>query len=251
MALAGSLQSVKFAKEGNMWDQVKQALDQSTTGFVTRLASLLPGFVALILALLVSLLAAWIVGIVVRRLLASMRFDERLAQWGLSSIAEWSPRKSPALLVSGAVACTIIATGMLIGIAAFNSDMTSSFVRSVFAYVPNMMGAILVLLVGSVVARFLARTVLIGAVNLNLGFARLLSEGTKWLVMVLAIAMALVHLKIAVGIVELAFGILFGGIVFSLALAVGLGSKELVSKSLGKDPSEPPPASIEEPFRHL
>jgi hypothetical protein len=234
-----------------MWDQVKEALSQSTTGFVTRLASLLPGLIALIVALLISLLVAWIVGIILRRLLVSTRFDERLAHWGLSSTAEWSPRRSPALLVSGVVSVVIIVAGLLIGIAAFDSEMTSSLVRSIFAYVPNMVGAILVLLVGTVVSRYVARSVLIGAVNLNLAYARLLSVGTKWLVMVLTIAMALVHLKIAVGIVELAFGILFGGIVLSLALAVGLGSKELVTKSLERDANKPQGEPVNEPLRHL
>jgi Mechanosensitive ion channel, conserved TM helix len=234
-----------------MWDQVKQALNQSMADFITRLAKLLPGFVALVLALLISLLLAWIVGIVLRRLLASLRFDERLASWGLSSMAEWSPRKSPTLLVSGTVAGIIIATGVLIGVAAFDSDMTSSLVRNVLSYVPNLVGAIFVLLVGTVVSRFLARTVLIGAVNLNLEYARLLSVGTKWLVGVLAVAMALEHLKIAVGVVELAFGILFGGIVFALALAVGLGSKDLVTKSLQRDDKKTPTEPVEEPFRHL
>jgi hypothetical protein len=63
--------------------------------------------------------------------------------------------------------------------------------------------------------------------------------------------MALEHLKIAVGIVDLAFGILFGGIVLALALAVGLGSKDLVTKTLERDTRKPPPDTVEEPFRHL
>ncbi|HTS11203.1 MAG TPA: hypothetical protein VMH00_03720 [Candidatus Limnocylindrales bacterium] len=234
-----------------MWQQVRQALNQSAQGFITRLASLLPGVVALILALLISLILAWIVAAILRRLLVGMRFDERLSHWGLTSISEWSPRKSPSLLVSTIVACAIILAGLLIGIAAFDSEMTSSLVRSVVGYVPNIIGAIFVLLVGTVVARFLSRSVLIGAVNLNLEYARLLSVGTRWLVMVLTVAMALEHLKIAVGIVELAFGILFGGIVFALALAVGLGSKELVSKSLERDSKKASPETVDEPFRHL
>ncbi len=76
----------------------------------------------------------------------------------------------------------------------------------------------------------------------------------KWLVVVLSVAMALEHLRIGAGIVELAFGILFGGIVFALALAVGLGSKEMVSRSLERDgtpTAAPTPAPVEEPFHHL
>ena len=140
--------------------------------------------------------------------------------------------------------------GFLIGVAAFDSELTSELVRTIFSYVPNVIGAILVLLAGTIAARFLARSVLIGAVNLNLEYARLLSAGVKVLVNVLAVAMALEHLKIAVGIVELAFGILFGGIVFSLALAVGLGSKDLITKSLERE-ARKTSAEVEEPLRHL
>ena len=154
-------------------------------------------------------------------------------------------------MVSRTVACIVILTGFLIGIAAFDAESTSLLVLSVFAYIPNIIGAILVLFVGSIIASFLARSVLIGAVNLNLQYARLLSMGVKWLVFVLAVAMALEHLKIAPGIVDLAFGILFGGIVLTLVLAVGLNSKELVTKSLERDTKESSTENVEEPFRHV
>ena len=100
-----------------------------------------------------------------------------------------------------------------------------------FAYLPNVVAALLILIVGTVLARFLARGVLISAVNMQIQSARLLSLGVKWLVMVLTGAMALEHLGIGGDIVRLSFGILFGGIVLALALAVGLGSKDMVSRS--------------------
>lgn len=234
-----------------MWDQVKQALNQSTTKFLTSLAHLLPGIVALIVALLISIVLAWFLAIVVRRLLTSVHFDEWLNRWGFASVGEWSPMNSPTRLVSRSVACVVILGGFLIGIAAFDAESTSLLIRSVFAYIPNIVGAILVLLVGSVIASFLARSVLIGAVNLNLQYARLLSLGVKWLVIVLSVAMALEHLKIAPGIVDLAFGILFGGIVLTLVLAVALNSRELVTKSLERDSKETSGENVEEPFRHV
>jgi Conserved TM helix len=253
MALAGPVQSLDPDKrmEVFMWGQIKQALAQSTAQFLTRLASLLPGVVALVLALVVSIILACILAAIVRRFLGAVQFDQRLARWGAPSLAEWSPANSPTLLVSRAIAALVIFAGLLIGIAAFDAEWTSLFVRSVFAYIPNVLGAALVLFVGSVIARFLGRSVLIGAVNLNLQYARFLSVGVKWLVVVLAVAMALEHLRIAPGIVELAFGILFGGIVFALALAVGLGSKDLVSKSLERDAQKASAENVEEPFRHV
>jgi hypothetical protein len=49
-----------------------------------------------------------------------------------------------------------------------------------------------------------------------------------------AAAMALEQLGIGGQIVTLSFAILFGGIVLALSLAVGLGSKDMVSRSWEK-----------------
>jgi hypothetical protein len=174
-----------------------------------------------------------------------------MARWGFGSLAEWSPLDSPTHLISRSLSALVIITGFLIGIAAFDFEWTYLLVQNIFAYIPDVLAALLVLLVGNVIARFLGRSVLIGAVNLNLQYARLLSIGVKWLVIVLAFAMALEHLRIAAGIVELAFGILFGGIVLTLALAVGLGSKDLVTKSLERDVKRAPSEPLEDPLRHL
>ncbi len=233
-----------------MWDQVGQTLNQSAVNVVTRIASLLPGMLALLVAVLVSALIAWIVAMILRRSLVGIRFDEQLERWGFVNIAEWSPHNSPTLLVTRVVSWTLVLLGFLLGLAAFDATLTSQLAFHLFAYLPNVVAAILVILVGTLIARFMARNVLIGAVNMNLQYARLLSTGVKWMVMVLAIAMALEHLQIGGGIVHLAFGILFGGIVFALSLAVGLGSKELVSRSLERESSKAP-VEADEPFRHV
>jgi Conserved TM helix len=234
-----------------MWQQIRQALVQSTARFLTEFASLLPGLAALILAVLLSIVIGWILAMIARRALIGLRFDERMAGWGFHSMGEGSPLGSPTSLVSRSLFLLVILTGFLIGVAAFDFAWTSLFVRSVLSYIPNIIGAVLVLVVGTVIARFVSRSVLIGAVNLNLQYARLLSEGIKTLVIVLAVAMALEHLRIAPGIVDLAFGILFGGIVLSLALAVGLGSRDLVTKSLERDTKKTTADEIEDPLRHL
>ena len=176
-----------------------------------------------------------------------------MTEWcgGASSRScEWSPHKSPTLLVSRAVSWTVIFIGFVIGVSAFDLALTSALVLRIFEYLPNVVAAILVLVAGSLIARFLSRSVLIGAVNMNLQYARVLSAGMKWMVMVVAVAMALDHLAIGGGIIRLAFAILFGGIVLALALAVGLGSKELVSRSIEREASR---AAIhsDEVVRHL
>ncbi|MBK9168650.1 MAG: hypothetical protein IPM24_14435 [Bryobacterales bacterium] len=234
-----------------MMEHVNLALTEATRRVVFGIADFLPGLAALILAVIVSCLLAWIFSWIVRRSLRGVDFDERLDQWGFSALADWSPDKSPTLLVSRAVAWGIILMGFLVGLTALQAELASAMVARLFGYLPNLVVGLVVLAIGSVLARYLARGVLIGAVNLNLHSARLLSMGVKWLVLVLTAAMALDHLRIGGDIVKLAFAILFGGIVLALALAVGLGSKDLVTRSLEKQTREEHGKEVEEQFHHL
>lgn len=215
-----------------MWDQVNDALRQSASRLLTGIASVLPGFVAMIVAVLVAALFGWVIRALVLRMLRGVRFDERMEHLGFTMVAELSPSRSPAMLVARAVFWLVLLLGLLVGLAAIDPERTTVLLGAVLGYLPNVVVAVLLLLLGALVARFLGRSVLIGAVNLQIESARLLSIGVKWMVMVLAVAMALTHLSIGGTVLTLAFGILFGGIVLALALAVGMGSKDIVSRSL-------------------
>lgn len=235
-----------------MWNQVGHTLSNSMAQAMGRFASLLPGILAFLLALLLFSLIGWLLAWIVRRVLVAFRFDEKLGP-GTDAVTEWSPRQTPARLASRLVFWAFVAIGIAVGFDAFGASTHSSIAAGLLDYLPRLVGAGVILLVGNIVGRFLSRGVLIGAVNMKLQYARLLSLGMKWLVLVLTAAMALDHLAIGQKIVDLAFGILFGGIVFALSLAVGLGSRDLVSRSIERETSRvtAEPAQEEETLRHF
>ena len=151
-----------------MWHQVEQTLDESTVRVLSRLASLLPGMLALLVAVLFSALLAWVMAFALRRFLLSIQFDKQLERWGFNGVAELSPEQSPTLLVIRVVSWSIVLLGFGLGLSAFDATLTSQLALRLFGYLPNVVAAIAVILVGSVIARYIARTVLIEAVNMNL-----------------------------------------------------------------------------------
>lgn len=233
-----------------MLEQMRIALAESTQRIITSVVHFLPGLLALLLAVIVAVMIAWVLRWVVERTLLGIQFDTRVADWGFGSVADWSPGRSPSRFVGRIVSWSVIILGVLVGLTALEANLTSRLAFRLLDYVPNLAAALLILVIGTLFARFLARGVLITAVNMQLQAARLLSVGVKWLVMVLAAAMALDNLKIGGGIVPLAFAILFGGIVLALALAVGLGSKDMVSRSLERQ-AKARYTEEEETFPHL
>ncbi|HET9087747.1 MAG TPA: hypothetical protein VFN53_09495 [Acidobacteriaceae bacterium] len=232
-----------------MWDQVQQALQQSIQRVIFKVATLLPGVLALVLAVLLFAGIGWLLSLLVRRILSAVQFDSKIANSGLADVSEWSPSNSPSSLAARIIFWATFLIGLFVGVAAFDASSASGLSAYIVGYMSKVVAAIVVLLFGVVIARFLSRSVLINGVNMNLQHARLLSLGVKWLVLVFTAAMVLDHLGIARSIVDLGFGILFGGIVLALALAVGLGSRDLVSRSLEKESQKP--AHEEQAVRHF
>jgi hypothetical protein len=233
-----------------MWYQVNDVLSQSVARIANVLASLLPGLLALFVILAVTVIIAFIVQVILQRMLERIRFESNLDKWGFSALREFSPASTPAQFVARVVFLLILVFGLLVGLSALDPGLPSVLIERLFVYLPNAIAAIVLLFVGVIASRFLARSVLISAVNMQIQSARLLSLGVKWLVIVLSLAMAMDHLRIGGIVVQLAFAILFGGIVLALSLAVGLGSKEMVSRSWERQ-SDKVEKEADAQFHHL
>lgn len=226
-----------------MFSQVKDALFDSFSRVLTRLAVFLPGLLALILAVvLLTLIGAglsWAIG----KLLTRLRFDERVGKQNSAGVSDWAPSHSPTLLISRVVFWACVLLGVAIGISAYDAAGTGDISPFILPYLAHAVGALLILIAGTILARYLSRSVLISAVNAKLNYARALSLVVKWLMLVFTGAMILDHLNIGGLIVELGFGILFGGMVLAVALAVGLGSRDLVARSIERTAEKATPIS--------
>jgi hypothetical protein len=233
-----------------MGQQIELALRESFRSVLVKLVSFLPGLLALILA--VALLAAFgaVLALVLRRVLTAAKFDERFAGAQSANVADWAPAHSPTALVARIAFWACVLLGVVIGISAFDASYAgnSGISLLLIPYLTHSVGAVLILIAGTLIARFLSRSVLIGAVNQQFQYARFLSLGVKWLVLVLTAAMVLEHLEVGGTVVALAFGILFGGIVLTLSLAIGLGSRDLVTRSLERNVEKTEPRIPRDPY---
>jgi hypothetical protein len=244
---ATETQSPIYADNATIWHHMSDALHQSLYRVLSLLIAVLPGILAFFVALAVFTVIGMVLSATLRRGLGLVRFDDRLTRYRGS--ADWTPASSPTAIVARGAFWGCVLLGLIIGVSAFDASYATAATLpiSLLPYLTHAVGAIFLLIAGSLIARFLARSVLIGAVNAQLQYSRFLSLGVKWLVLVLTAAMVLDHLEIGGVVVELAFGILFGGIVLTLSLAIGLGSRDLVSRSLESRVERSAERNIESP----
>jgi Conserved TM helix len=187
-------------------------------------------------AALTLILLGWAVAALVRRattrILAAANLDVRCARWGLTGVLGRAYRPSPTELVGRLVYWAIFLVGLLMAVEALEMPGTQGAVGAVLTFVPHVIVAVLVVAGGWMLAHFLAQAVLIAAVNAQVAGASLLAASVRWLVLIVASAVALTELGVAREMVLLVFGIAFGGTVLALSLAFGLGARELARQAL-------------------
>jgi hypothetical protein len=221
-----------------MLEQFEAAFRLAGARIADGIANFLPGALAFLALLVGSVVVALILRYALQRALSSLDFDRRAEFLGLS-LAAWTPSGSVTTLIVSLVYWLVLAVGLLLGLTALDATLPSQFAVSVLQYVPHLLAALLILIAGGFVARFLAHAVLIGAVNMGVQHSRLFSLTVKWLVLFVVAAMALDHLGIGRTVLLLAFGIVFGGVVLAVALAVGLGARDAVGRAFDRALREP------------
>ena len=193
-----------------------------------RLVAVLPGLLVLLSLLVVGFILAWLARIVVSRGSRALGVDRLLERWGVAP----SLRRSGILRLPSDVLGLVCFWAIFILFASVGIDGLAlpgapGATALLVAFLPPLLAAALILLVGWLVANFLSQGVLIAAVNARLPEARLLARGVHWGVLLFAAATALTHLGIGKEMVLVAFGITLGGVVFAMALAFGLGGRSV------------------------
>ena len=216
-----------------------------------RLAMVLPGVVAMILLIVAGLLAGWLARVVVGRIARAVGIDRHLERWGvMPSLRRSGVFRTPSDIFGSVAFWAIFLIFASLGVDSLGFPGNTTTL--LLAFLPPLFAATLILVVGLLVASFLSQSVLVAAVNAGVPEARLLARAVQWGVLLFAGATALTHLGIGKEMVLVAFGISFGGLVFALALAFGLGGRSLARDILVRRlRREAPPHSEEEHLTHL
>jgi hypothetical protein len=217
-----------------MWQEIlAEVIRKTLSGFGERLAAFGPNLLAMMVILAVGLLAAMTVRFLLKLLLPRVGFDRFSQRTGLSLVlGKAGITRTPSAVVAVSVAWAVFGVFLLLGIGALDLRIAMDLVSKAFAYLPQLLIALGILVLGTLVSGFVRRSVLIAAVNAGLAPARLLATVAQTGLLVLFIAMALEHLGLGRQVILTSFTILFGGVVLALALAFGLAGRDLARELL-------------------
>jgi len=201
--------------------------------FATKITAFLPALIGAIIIFVIGWIIARLVKVTVERLLKLIRFDKATEKTGVQGfLKKGDIVKMPSEIIGVLVYWFLMIMVITATLDALGIPIVSDLFNSIFLYIPSVVAAIIVLILGFLLGTLLSAIVKTAASNAGLKNADGLSKLALYAIVFFSGAIALIQLGIGEEIVASAFGLVFGAAALALALAFGLGGRDVAADYL-------------------
>lgn len=203
-------------------------VDRLRASFVD-LGRLIPALFGALIIIFAGYLLAKLLEKGIDRSLAKVGLNRWLERGGvMDAMAKTGRRVTPSRVFANIVFWLVMFAVLTVAANALGLTALAEVFADLVSYLPSVIAAIIIILVGIVLGQFVHGLILASAGRIHGGptLARVGQGG----VVLLAVFMALQQLGVATDIVTTAFAILFGAVALGLSLAFGLGNRELAGQ---------------------
>ena len=188
-----------------------------------------------LLLVIVILIIGWIIAKAVKsivvKVLTTLKLDDLSAKIELSALLEKGGVTNTVSEIIGIISYWfVLLVTFMVAINAVGLTIAASLLQQVILYVPRVVSAIVVIIFGMFAATLLRNITEVAANNAGVGQSKLLSKIVAGIIMVFVLFIAQEQLGIGIRITQITLAIVLGSIGLGLALAFGLGCKDIVAK---------------------
>ncbi|HEX7889461.1 MAG TPA: small-conductance mechanosensitive ion channel [Ramlibacter sp.] len=218
--------------------QVTEWSDAMFTSLAAAMA-LLFSAIPKIIGFLLIIVAGWFIASLIERGLAavlrSIKFNDLSERAGLSDFIRKMGMNTDASGMIGLVVKWFVRLiALVVAFDALGLPAVSEVLRQLLLWLPNVVVALVVLVIGGLAARALSNVVRGAANEAGLTNANFLSKAAATVVWAFAIVVAVNQLGIATELVNTLFMAVVGALALGLGLAFGLGGRETAAEILSK-----------------
>jgi hypothetical protein len=196
--------------------------------FLEKVLEFLPNFLTFLFILVLGIILGILFKAIFAKLLQAFGIDRFFSRVGTVELLRKGGVRDPvSVLFAKFIGWLTIIVFAVISMKALQVPTIEVLFEKFLLYLPNIFVAIIILFVGYLLGNFFGRAALIASVNAGVRFSGMIGNFVKLFVFILAISMALEQLGIGKDTVVIAFAIIFGGAILALAIAFGLGGRDV------------------------
>jgi small-conductance mechanosensitive channel len=224
-----------LGKEATMDSFFQRVVIEPFDRLLERVLQFLPNVLIFTLIFITGLFLAFILKAVFWRIFRAIKLDRLSEKSGVGEMMIRGGLKEPiSLIISKFIGWLTVIIFLFLSLGSLNVPAIDRILEKFILYLPNIFVAAFILFMGYLLGNFLGRAALIAAVNAGMKVSGLVGKLVKRTVILLALTMALEQLGIGKETIVIAFAIILGGVVLALAIAFGLGGRDIAKEYLEK-----------------
>lgn len=209
------------------WMDIRNQITEVFSGMVASVIEATPRVLSAIVLLLLMLIAAKVVERVLRFLLSRLKIDTLVAHAGIDQILKrMGIRQSLERFVPRLAYFLLLLLFAQVAAQAYGLAAISNAIEAAFSYLPNLIAALLLLIVGVAVAQFVGRTIAQAAEESGMEMGTSLGRVANALILFVVGVMAASQLRIDTQIIRIVTVCLLAALGLAFGLALGLGSRQ-------------------------
>lgn len=200
---------------------------------LTKIANFIPSLVGALLILVLGWIIAKIIRGAVTKLLKLLHFSTLADKSGISKVlSKGEVKVTASQVISGLAYWLVMIMVLAMVVNALGLTVASQLLEGLLGYIPKVIAALFVLILGLFLGNLVYGVVHTAASNADLPKPELLSNISKGAIILFAVTIFLQQLGIDPLLVSTTFNIFFAGLCLALSLAFGLGGRDMAARYL-------------------
>jgi hypothetical protein len=213
--------------------EILSTVQSAWQAFVTQITIFIPLLLGAIIIFVVGWFAAKISKRVISKVLSKLQLDKTSEKTGLKEfLQKGNVTQQPSEIVGLLTYWFIMLLTLVASLDTLGLPIASDILNEIFLYIPNVVAAVLVLILGIFLGNLLSSVVQTTVANAGFSNPESMGKISLYAVIFFSGTIALSQLGVGSEIVTAAFILAFGGFSLACGLAFGLGGKDVAAEYL-------------------
>jgi flagellar biosynthesis protein FliQ len=214
------------ATVGNSWDAVRASFENAWAQTI----SIAPQIVAMVVVIVLGYVVARFVGKAITTLAEKLGLQNAADQSGLAdSMHRMGVQRNVPTIIGTIVFWLLMSVFLMAGFNILGLQAVSEAMQAIVAYIPKLLVATVVIVVGLLLASFLRGVVATSTDRVGLSYAEYLANGCYYVFAVLTFIAAFNQLGLQFELLEQLILIAAGAVAVGFALSFGLGGRDVMA----------------------
>lgn len=191
--------------------------------------------IVMIIVMIGGFIVSWFIKKLLARLLILFRFDKWANEVGIINfLQKGGVHTLPSIVISKIVYWIFIVVFFSFGLNFIGISQFTEYASRVTSALPLIVVSIVIIIIGIILSNFISRVIYLACENsnicqnANIRYGDLIAKGVRIFLIIITFGIVFEYIGVGNTIITISFLIIFGGIIMTLSLALGIGLSHVV-----------------------